>query len=484
MARVMTATMEKPTDGTAIVQIDPTLGPYSHQLRERHAYYLAVKRKIEDAGGLLGPVSQGHKYFGLNRGELYGRPGIWYREWAPAALQLRLIGDFNYWDRNRDPMVRDQYGVWSLFLPDDEKLGPRIPHASRVKVHVIAEDGSAIDRVPAYIRRAVQDPPDQGQFVGQYWEPPKPFAFRHERPTRLEGGLRVYESHVGMSSEEQKVASYAEFTKNILPRAKRLGYNAVQIMAIQEHPYYGSFGYHVSSFFAPSSRFGTPEELKQLIDAAHGIGLMVIMDLVHSHAVKNVHEGLNLFDGTDYQYFHAGGRGEHPAWDSKLFDYSKFEVQRFLLSNARYWIEEFRFDGFRFDGITSMMYLDHGLGKAFTSYDDYFGDNVDRDAVAYLQLANEMLHQLTPAPVTIAEDVSGMVGMARPVEEGGVGFDYRLAMGVPDYWIKIIKEKKDEDWNLAELFHTLLNRRVGEKHIGYAESHDQALVGDLSLIHI
>ena len=481
MARVMTATMEKPTDGTAIVQIDPTLGPYSHQLRERHAYYLSVKRKIEDAGGLLGPVSQGHKYFGLNRGELYGRPGIWYREWAPAALQLRLIGDFNYWDRNRDPMVRDQYGVWSLFLPDDEKLGPRIPHASRVKVHVIAEDGSAIDRVPAYIRRAVQDPPDQGQFVGQYWEPPKPFAFRHERPTRLEGGLRVYESHVGMSSEEQKVASYAEFTKNILPRAKRLGYNAVQLMAVQEHPYYGSFGYHVSSFFAPSSRFGTPEELKQLIDAAHGMGLMVIMDLVHSHAVKNVHEGLNLFDGTDYQYFHAGGRGEHPAWDSKLFDYSKFEVQRFLLSNARYWIEEFRFDGFRFDGITSMMYLDHGLGKAFTSYDDYFGDNVDKDAVAYLQLANDMLHQIKPAPVTIAEDVSGMVGMARPVEEGGVGFDYRLAMGVPDYWIKIIKEKKDEDWNLAELFHTLLNRRVGEKHIGYAESHDQALVGDKTI---
>jgi 1,4-alpha-glucan branching enzyme len=255
----------------------------------------------------------------------------------------------------------------------------------------------------------------------------------------------------------------------------------VQLMAVMEHPYYGSFGYHVSSFFAPSSRFGTPEELKTLIDTAHGLGVRVVMDIVHSHAVKNTREGLSMFDGTDHQYFHAGPRGQHPGWDSLLFDYTKYEVQRMLLSNVRYWLEEYRFDGFRFDGVTSMIYRDHGLGSGFGSYDDYFSGNVDEDALIYLKMANELAHTIRPDATTISEDVSGMVGMARPVAEGGVGFDYRLAMGVPDNWIKLLKERRDDDWNLGQLFTTLLNRRHGEKHIGYAESHDQALVGDKTI---
>src|SRR4029079_986902 len=293
--------------------------------------------------------------------------------------------------------------------------------------------------------------------------------------------LRIYEAHVGMAQEEGKVGSFVEFTKNVLPRIADVGYNAVQLMAIQEHPYYGSFGYHVSNFFAVSSRFGTPEELKELIDTAHGLGVRVFLDLVHSHSVKNTHEGLNSFDGTEFQYFHAGPRGHHVAWDSLCFDYSKYEVQRFLLSNVRYWLEDFRFDGFRFDGVTSMIYLDHGLSKTFSGYDQYFDDNVDRDAVAYLQLANELAHTVKKDCISIAEDVSGLAGMARKVDEGGIGFDYRLAMGVPDFWIKTLKEKKDEEWNLAQIWHTLLNHRVGEKHVGYAESHDQALVGDKTL---
>ncbi|HEU4753991.1 MAG TPA: alpha-amylase family glycosyl hydrolase, partial [Armatimonadota bacterium] len=317
-------------------------------------------------------------------------------------------------------------------------------------------------------------------YTGQYWQPPHPFVPRNPVPGR-EGGLRIYEAHVGMALEAPRVATYTEFAGEVLPRIAALGYNAVQLMGIQEHPYYGSFGYHVSSFFAPSSRFGTPEELKALIDAAHGLGLAVLMDLVHSHAVKNTREGLNLFDGTDHQYFHAGARGEHPAWDSRLFDYGKPEVLRFLLSNTRYWLEEFGFDGYRFDGVTSMLYLDHGLHTTFTHYDRYFDANVDPEAVTYLQLANELVHELKPQAITIAEEYSGMPGLARPVAEGGLGFDYRLAMGVPDYWIKLLKEKPDEGWSMHEIWHVLLNRRAGEKHVGYAESHDQALVGDKTL---
>jgi 1,4-alpha-glucan branching enzyme len=466
-------------DGTGLVNLDPWLEPYSHHLRNRHLHYLHFRSILDQHGGPTGEMTTGHKYFGLNRGTHEGKTGVWYREWAPEARSLHLVGDFNDWNRNATPLWRDQWGIWSVFLPDDEFF-LKLAHGTRVKVHVVGADGVELDRIPAYIRRVVQDPPDTPNFVGIYWNPPTPFEFRHDLPRR-KGGLRVYEAHVGMAQEEGKVGTFKEFTANILPRIASLHYNAIQLMAIQEHPYYGSFGYHVSNFFAVSSRFGTPEDLKELIDTAHALGLIVIMDLVHSHAVKNLNEGLNRFDGTDHQYFHAGPRGQHVAWDSLCFDYSKFEVQRFLLSNVRYWLEEFRFDGFRFDGVTSMLYLDHGLGKSFGSYDDYFTLNTDGDAVAYLQLANVVAHAVKPSAVTIAEDVSGMVGLARPVSEGGLGFDYRLAMGIPDYWIKLLKEKSDEQWNLNDIYHTLLNRRQHEKHIGYAESHDQALVGDKTL---
>ncbi|MGA2231215.1 MAG: alpha-amylase family glycosyl hydrolase [Tepidisphaeraceae bacterium] len=468
----------KSCDGKKLIELDPWLEPYAGALRERCEYFNTVVSKLDASGGLLGQVSTGHHYFGLNRGQLWGKGGVWYREWAPQAIQLRVIGDFNKWDRMASPMVRDAFGVWSLFLPD-EQYGKTLTHGSGVKVHVVTESGG-MDRLPAYIRRVVQDP-NTRQFVGQYWQPEKPYEWKNPAPVKMDGGLRIYEAHVGMAIEEGRIGTFPEFTKNVLPRIAALGYNAIQLMAIQEHPYYGSFGYHVSNFFAVSSRFGTPEELKELIDTAHQLGLRVLLDLVHSHAVKNTLEGLNLFDGTPYQYFHAGPRGHHVAWDSLLFDYAKFEVQRFLLSNVRYWLEEFRFDGFRLDGVTSMIYLDHGLGKAFTSYDDYFNNNIDRDAISYLQMANVVPHAINPHAITVAADVSGMVGMARPVADGGIGFNYRLAMGVPDYWIKILKEKRDEDWKLGEIYHTLLNRRFTEKHIGYVESHDQALVGDKTI---
>lgn len=461
----------------SLIDLDPWLGPYAHWLDERNARYRAARARVDEHGGLLGQISQGHHYFGFNRGQRDGEPGIWYREWAPAARSLRLVGDFNGWDDRRHPLTRDEFGVWSLFLPEG-RSGGRLVHGSRLKVRVVTERG-AMDRIPAYARRVWQNP-DTNDFIAELWMPPVPYQFQHAAPP-LNGGLRIYEAHVGMAQEEGKVGSYQEFTERVLPRVAALGYNALQLMAIMEHPYYASFGYHVSSFFAPSSRFGTPEDLKRLIDAAHGAGLRVLLDLIHSHAVKNVLEGLNEFDGTDFQYFHALPRGYHPGWDSRLFDYSQYEVQRFLLSNVRCWLEEFRFDGFRFDGVTSMLYHHHGLSKAFTSYDDYFGAAVDDAAVIYLQLANELAHTVKPEAITIAEEVSGMAGLARPVAEGGLGFDYRLAMGVPDMWIRLLKEQRDEDWNLGEIYRTLINRRYGEMHIGYAESHDQALVGDKTL---
>jgi 1,4-alpha-glucan branching enzyme len=431
-------------------------------LRQRAKRYLAVRQTLDH--GVMGPVSQGHRYFGFTRD---GDWGVWYREWAPAAHVLSLIGDFNGWDRFRHPLLRGDGGIWSIFVPGNE-----LCHGARVKVHILGSDGSARDRIPAYAQRVVQGP--DHDFTAEVWLPPT-YAWQNPAPVQRHA-LRIYEAHVGMGAEEERVGTFAEFTASVLPRIAHLGYNAVQLMAIQEHPYYGSFGYHVSSLFAVSSRFGTPEDLKALIDAAHGFGLRVFLDLVHSHAVKNLNEGLSLYDGEE-AYF----RGEHPTWDSMLFDYGRGEVRSFLLSNVRFWLEEIGFDGLRLDGVTSMLYHDHGLSRTFGSFDDYFGPGVNEDALIYLQLANDLAHELRPHATTIAEEVSGMPGTARPTAEGGLGFDYRLAMGVPDEWIKLLKEVKDEDWDLARLWHVLLDRRFDECHIGYAESHDQSLVGDQTI---
>jgi 1,4-alpha-glucan branching enzyme len=463
-------------DGTGLIALDPWLAPYAGALRRRYTLYRDMLFTLTQGQTSLANFATGHMHYGFTRGSQRGRHGLWYREWAPGAAQLSLVGEFNGWNRLAHPMQRDPHGVWSVFLPDSEYAG-KIGHGSRVKVNVQSAAGNA-DRIPAYIRRVEFDAGGHNA-TGVVWLPPE-FRWKHERPV-VRHAPRIYEAHAGMALEAERVGTFGEFTAEVLPRIARAGYNTLQLMAVQEHPYYGSFGYHVSNFFAVSSRFGTPEDFKALVDAAHGLGIRVLLDLVHSHSVKNTVEGLNRLDGTDHLYFHAGPRGEHPAWDSLLFDYSKYEVLRFLLSNVRYWLEEYNIDGFRFDGVTSMMYTHHGLGHGFHSYDDYLVNHIDEAAVAYLTLANQVAHEVCPSCTTIAEDVSGMVGLCRPIEEGGIGFDYRLAMGIPDYWIKVLKEKRDEDWSMGETVRVLTNRREHEKHVAYVESHDQALVGDKTL---
>jgi 1,4-alpha-glucan branching enzyme len=465
------------TEKLMIVQEDGWLDPYTEDINNRYVRYQKARKEIEDEEGSLLDFAKGHYYYGINF--LKEKNGWIYREWAPGARQLSLTGDFNNWDRNAHPLQRNERGDWEIFLPaqDFEKT---FLHGGKVKVHV-KSDYAEEDRIPAYMRRVIQDPVTH-DFSGQLWFDEVAFAWTDQHFDGTEASKQpiIYECHVGMALEEEKVGTYREFADLILPRIKEGGYNAIQTMAIQEHPYYGSFGYHVSNFFAPSSRFGTPEDLKYLINKAHNLGIIVIMDIVHSHAVKNHAEGLNQFDGTDDQYFHPGGRGYHEGWDSKLFNYGKWEVKKFLLSNVRYWMEEFHFDGYRFDGVTSMLYFHHGH-TSFDHYDKYFRGGVDWDAITYLQLANAVIHEFKNKALSIAEDVSGMPGLCRKPEEGGCGFDFRLAMGIPDYWIKILKEKTDEEWDIWEMFGVFNNRRYKEKTIAYAESHDQALVGDKSI---
>ncbi len=458
--------------GYKIFEYDPYLLPFARDIEQRMINYTNKKRELVGRKtGKLCDFANGHEYFGFHR----TADGWVYREWAPAAEAVYLTGDMVEWRWLDLPLKPLGNGVWELYLEGHDALG----HGCHVKT-IVRYGGELLERVPLYIRRVEQDPTTYvwcGVIVDE-----APYEWKNTAFVPEKKNLFIYECHIGMAQDKEGIGTYREFCGNVLPRIKALGYNTVQIMAIMEHPYYGSFGYQVSSFFAACSRYGTPNELKELIDTAHGMGIAVLLDVVHSHAVKNTAEGINEFDGTTYQFFHEGARGDHPAWGTKLFNYNKNEVIHFLLSNLKFWLTEYHFDGFRFDGVTSMIYHNHGLGEAFTDYGKYFSLNTDTEALTYLQLANELIREVNPRAITVAEDMSAMPGMCLPIRAGGIGFDYRLAMGLPDLWIKLLKECPDETWDMWRVWNELTSRRPMEKYIGYAESHDQALVGDKTLM--
>lgn len=456
-----------------IIKHDLWLEPFEEAINGRYRYALGKKSELTNGGKQsLSDFATGYLYFGLHKTS----KGWVFREWAPNATQIYLIGTFSNWKEDQAyAMTRLENGNWEIELPADV-----LHHGDLYKL-IVHWNGGCGERIPAWATRVVQDA-QTGIFNAQVWDPQTPYVFKTKNFKPATDPLLIYECHIGMAQQEEKVGTYNEFREKILPRVAQAGYNCIQVMAIQEHPYYGSFGYHVSNFFAASSRFGTPDELKELIDAAHALGIAVIMDIVHSHSVKNEVEGLANFAGDPNQYFYPGARREHPAWDSLCFDYGKNEVIHFLLSNCKYWLEEYSFDGFRFDGVTSMLYFSHGLGEAFVNYADYYNGHQDDNAICYLTLANDLIHQVKVNAITIAEDVSGMPGIAAKIEDGGYGFDYRMAMNIPDYWIRTIKDKIDEDWKPSSMFWEVTNRRKNEKTISYAESHDQALVGDKTII--
>ncbi|XP_058788762.1 1,4-alpha-glucan-branching enzyme isoform X2 [Phymastichus coffea] len=463
----------------SLLDRDPYLKPYKNEIKKRYALFKDYLEKIETGEKDLDSFSKSYMKFGIHLNE---DNSVSIKEWAPGAEQVFLTGDFNNWAKTENPFQKLEYGKWELFIPPNNDGTCQLKHLSEIKIIIKDKNGQYLERLSPWATYVTQanNPSNDTSYKQRLWVPGPDQLYipKYPKPKKPRS-LRIYECHVGIATQECRVGTYSEFTTNIIPRIVKQGYNAIQLMAIMEHAYYASFGYQVTSFYAASSRFGTPEELKQLVDEAHRNNLYVFLDVVHSHASKNTLDGLNMFDGTEACFFHSGYKGQHPLWDSRLFNYGDYEVLRFLLSNLRWYIEEYKFDGFRFDGVTSMLYHSRGMGQGFSGhYDEYYGLNVDVEGVVYLMLANHMLHELYPELITIAEDVSGMPGLCRPVNEGGVGFDYRLGMAIPDKWIKLLKESKDEDWNMGDIVWTLTNRRWLEKTVAYVESHDQALVGD------
>uniref|UniRef100_A0A5F9DKX8 1,4-alpha-glucan-branching enzyme n=1 Tax=Oryctolagus cuniculus TaxID=9986 RepID=A0A5F9DKX8_RABIT len=433
-----------------LLEMDPYLKPFAVEFQRRYKKFSEILRNIGENEGGIDKFSRGYETFGIHR---CADGGLYCKEWAPGAEGVFLTGDFNGWNPFSYPYKKLDYGKWELYIPPKLDKSVLVPHGSKVKVVITSKSGEILYRISPWAKYVTREVGNVN-YDWIHWDPEYPYKFKHSRPKKPRS-LRIYESHVGISSHEGKIASYKHFTCNVLPRIKGLGYNCIQMMAIMEHAYYASFGYQVTSFFAASSRYGTPEDLKELVDTAHSMGIIVLLDVVHSHASKNSEDGLNMFDGTDSCFFHSGPRGTHNVWDSKLFAYSNWEVLRFLLSNIRWWLEEYCFDGFRFDGVTSMLYHDHGVGKSFSGdYSEYFGLHVDEDALVYLMLANHLVHTLYPDSITIAEDVSGMPALCSPILQGGGGFDYRLAMAIPDKWIQaLVGDKSLAFWLMdAEMY--------------------------------
>ncbi|XP_018431642.1 PREDICTED: 1,4-alpha-glucan-branching enzyme [Nanorana parkeri] len=484
-----------------LLEQDSYLVPYKKDFQRRYALLQERLKNIEGCEGGLEKFSRSYQSFGI-----HSKPdgGIYCKEWVPGAEAVFLTGDFNGWNPFSHPYRRLDFGKWELHIPPNEDKSPVIHHGSKIKVVIKSKSGEVIYRISPWAKYVIQEEKSV-VYDWVHWEPAHPYKQQHEHPRRPKS-VRIYEAHVGIASPEGKIASYKNFTYNVLPKIKdldnlgrssRMGLLSVHMQFIprpkhaclnwlntnQVHKNKGRIlAVCVQALGSLHSRYGAPDDLKELVDVAHSMGIMVLLDVVHSHASKNSEDGLNQFDGTNSCFFHDGPRGTHDLWDSRLFDYSNWEVMRFLLSNLRWWIEEYGFDGFRFDGVTSMLYHHHGIGCGFSGdYNEYFGLQVDEDSLVYLMLANHMVHTLYPECITIAEDVSGMPALCSPTFQGGCGFDYRLAMAVPDKWIQILKERKDEDWNMGDIVHTLTNRRYSEKCIAYAESHDQALVGDKTL---
>jgi 1,4-alpha-glucan branching enzyme len=461
-----------------LTEDDKWLEPAKFVIEERYSRFLNHCEAIVKDYGSIYSFAGMHNEMGFHYDAM--KRGWYFRDWLPRAKEVYLFGSFNSWEPCQYPLTRKDNGVWEIFLPDDADNNKRVLHNENVLLNIKSAKGWS-QHLPAYTTYAVQDPITKS-FTAVVWDPETPFDWDGDPHLKIDAGeLFIYECHIGMAQEYEGVGSYREFETLVIPHIKSLGYNAVQIMAIAEHPYYGSFGYQVSNFFAPSSRFGTPHELKQLIKTAHLNGLYVIMDVVHSHFANNTLEGLNELDGEEGLYDIEGPAGVHPYWNTKLFDYGKLQVQQFLLSNLRYWMEEYHIDGFRFDGVTSMLYKHHGYIDYFGTLENYFGKDVNNDAITYLMLANTLVHGISTNAITIAEEVSGMPGLARPIADGGMGFDYRMAMAIPDYWIKLLKEQKDEEWNMHNLWKVMNDRIWNVKTVAYCESHDQAIVGDKTI---
>jgi len=450
-----------------LFESDPYLKPYEHEIRRRFGCMQSFLETIERQEGGLERFTRAYLNFGL---QIDANNNITIVEWAPGARAVYLRGEFNQWRHDEYKFEQIESGKWKLTIPALKDGQCAIKHGSIFKLVVETTTGEKVDRLCPWAKYVVQ-PSGSNVYEMSFYNPSESEKYRmkYERPLKPTN-LKIYEINLGIQSPEPRFTTYTYFRDVVLPKIKKQGYNAVQLMGVMEHATYTTFSHQTtSSFYAASSRFGTPEELKSLVDEAHRLGLQVYLDLLHNNFVSAIH-GL---------FTHSVEKGFHALWESRVYNFSQIETLRFLLSNIRFWMDEFKFDGFKFNGVSSMLYHSHGLVPSFGgNYEQFFSKSVDTDNLVFLMLANHLVHKLYPTSVTIAEEFLGMPTLCRPIEEGGLGFDYRLAMTIPEKWEQLVKLTKDEEWSMTSIVSTLLNqRRNGEPCIAYTESHNPSING-------
>lgn len=407
--------------------------------------------------------------------------GVRFVVWAPNARAVSVIGDFNDWQSGQHQASPrwDGSGLWEVDVP-----GAR--HGQRYKFAITGPDGQALEKADPYARRA-EVPPATASII---WDV-EPYTWRDDdwmhsrkRANALDAPWSVYELHLGswrrgLDGTPGSLPDYASAAKLLAEYVSRLGFTHVELMPLTEHPFYGSWGYQTTGYFAPTSRYGTPEELKALVDTLHQAGIGVILDWVPSHFPDDAH-GLARFDGT-HLYEHADPRqGFHPEWNSSIFNYGRHEVRSFLLSSALYWLDEFHLDGLRVDAVASMLYLDYSR-KAGEWVPNKFGGRENLEAIEFLKLVNESAYRDHPDTQIVAEESTSWPMVSRPTYLGGLGFGMKWNMG----WMHDTLAYMEQDPVFRRYHHNQLTFSLiyaFNENFMLPLSHDEVVYGKGSLV--
>jgi 1,4-alpha-glucan branching enzyme len=365
---------------------------------------------------------------GAHRTTVGSTTGVHFAVWAPNAARVSVIGDFNAWDGRVHAMrLLQPNGIWEIFVPD-------LAEGEKYKFEIRTRSGAILKKSDPF-GFAFEMPPHSAAIVrdiSRYeWRDAEWMATRHERRGSFDRPVAIYEAHLGswmrVPEEGNRFLSYRELADRLVSHVKDLGFSHIELLPVMEHPFSGSWGYQVLGFYAPTSRFGPPEDFKYFVDACHEAGIAVILDWVPGHFPKDAH-GLAQFDGTAL-YEHADPRqGEHQDWGTLIFNYARNEVRNFLLSNALFWLEEYHVDGLRVDAVASMLYRDYSR-RPGEWIPNRFGGRENLEAISFLQELNRLTHGQHPGTITAAEESTAWPGVTRPVHVGGLGFSYKWNMG-------------------------------------------------------